>query len=1101
MGKYTYLKKQSEVCGKAIPKSFFSFFLLFALITFSSGIFAQNRTVQGTVSDANTGEALIGVSVVVKGSTVGTVTDIDGKFTLPAAANSTLVISYVGYIKQEVNVENQTSFLIKLEEDSKMLDEVVVIGYGTMRKKDLTGSIVQVRPDRLANENPKTVQDILRGTPGLSVGYSADAKGGGSMQIRGQRSVTTGGGHNDPLIILDGMMFYGELSEINPDDIGQIDVLKDASAASVYGARAASGVIIITTKKGQMGKPVVNVSANFGVTTKSDYRKVFSPDGYMQYREDWYKTGTYGVNSETGNYEAYQTGTTKGKYGYYDNPKNLAQYGVSLDTWRGYTTNATGESDASIYGRRLNLSDIVLQNYIDGNTFDWYDHTFRTGINQDYNASVSGASERMNYYMSLGYLKNEGAVVGNEYQSVRANLKLTGTVTKWLEISANVNFQDRSDGDIQPGLGHNYWDANQVRLSPYASYRDSDGNLVYRPMGASQNYGWNYDYNRQYMELEKGYQVLNSIFTAKVKLPFNITYSFNGSPRYQYFFDRYFESSQHPDWVSTGGLVNREQAKRFDWSINNTINWDYTFAQKHKVNLTLVQEAEEQRYWKDRIEARNILPSDALGFHNTKDGDKTKSSYSSEDTHYTADALLARLFYSYDDKYMLTTSVRRDGYSAFGQNYPHATFPSVALAWSFVNEDFFKWKPMSTGKLRASWGKNGNRQLENPYISIANLVTDKKQGYLDASGNLVNMNYLRIDRMANPNLQWEKTEAWNFGLDYGFLNDRISGNLEYYTMTTHDMIMTQRLPGFTGFTGIGTNLGEVQNRGVEFAVNSLNMKNDNFEWRTTFGFSYNKNEIKHLYYQYEDVLDASGKVVGTKEMDDKTNGWFIGQAIGTIWDYKVTGIWQANEVEEAARYGQKPGDPKVENSYTADDKVNADGSITPVYNDNDKQFLGKTSPPIHWSIRNDFTLWKNLSLSFSIYSYMGHKSLETYYLNQDNAGSLITNGLNTYAKEYWTIDNPTNKYGRLNAQGPTGAVTAGRLHDRSFIRLENISVGYTLPKAWLQRFDVQNVKIFGSVRNVAVWKKDWEYGDPETGANNNGGLASRIYSLGLNLTF
>ncbi|SBW03209.1 SusC/RagA family TonB-linked outer membrane protein [uncultured Dysgonomonas sp.] len=1101
MGKYTYLKKQSEVCGKAIPKSFFSFFLLFALITFSSGIFAQNRTVQGTVSDANTGEALIGVSVVVKGTTVGTVTDIDGKFTLPAAANSTLVISYVGYIKQEVNVENQTSFLIKLEEDSKMLDEVVVIGYGTMRKKDLTGSIVQVRPDRLANENPKTVQDILRGTPGLSVGYSADAKGGGSMQIRGQRSVTTGGGHNDPLIILDGMMFYGELSEINPDDIGQIDVLKDASAASVYGARAASGVIIITTKKGQMGKPVVNVSANFGVTTKSDYRKVFSPDGYMQYREDWYKTGTYGVNSETGNYEAYQTGTTKGKYGYYDNPKNLAQYGVSLDTWRGYTTNATGESDASIYGRRLNLSDIVLQNYIDGNTFDWYDHTFRTGINQDYNASVSGASERMNYYMSLGYLKNEGAVVGNEYQSVRANLKLTGTVTKWLEISANVNFQDRSDGDIQPGLGHNYWDANQVRLSPYASYRDSDGNLVYRPMGASQNYGWNYDYNRQYMELEKGYQVLNSIFTAKVKLPFNITYSFNGAPRYQYFFDRYFESSQHPDWVSTGGLVNREQAKRFDWSINNTINWDYTFAQKHKVNLTLVQEAEEQRYWKDRIEARNILPSDALGFHNTKDGDKTKSSYSSEDTHYTADALLARLFYSYDDKYMLTTSVRRDGYSAFGQNYPHATFPSVALAWSFVNEDFFKWKPMSTGKLRASWGKNGNRQLENPYISIANLVTDKKQGYLDASGNLVNMNYLRIDRMANPNLQWEKTEAWNFGLDYGFLNDRISGNLEYYTMTTHDMIMTQRLPGFTGFTGIGTNLGEVQNRGVEFAVNSLNMKNDNFEWRTTFGFSYNKNEIKHLYYQYEDVLDASGKVVGTKEMDDKTNGWFIGQAIGTIWDYKVTGIWQANEVEEAARYGQKPGDPKVENSYTADDKVNADGSITPVYNDNDKQFLGKTSPPIHWSIRNDFTLWKNLSLSFSIYSYMGHKSLETYYLNQDNAGSLITNGLNTYAKEYWTIDNPTNKYGRLNAQGPTGAVTAGRLHDRSFIRLENISVGYTLPKAWLQRFDVQNVKIFGSVRNVAVWKKDWEYGDPETGANNNGGLASRIYSLGLNLTF
>ena len=728
-----------------------------------------------------------------------------------------------------------------------------------------------------------------------------------------------------------------------------------------------------------------------------------------------------------------------------------------------------------------------------------------TGINQDYNVSVSGASDRMNYYMSLGYLHNEGAVVGNEYQSIRANLKLTGTVTKWLEISANVNFQDRSDGDMQPGLGHNYWDANQVRLSPYASYRDSNGNLVHRPMGTTQNYGWNYDFNRQYMDLDKGYTVFNTIFTTKVKLPFNITYAFNAAPRYQFFYDRYFESSKHPDWVSTNGLVNREQAKRFDWSINNTISWEYTFAKKHNVNLTLVQEAEERKYWKDRVEARNILPSDALGFHNTKDGDKTKSSYSSDDTHYTADGLLARLFYSYDDRYMLTTSVRRDGYSAFGQNNPYATFPSVALGWSFVNEKFFNWKPMNTGKLRVSWGKNGNRALENPYISIANLVTDKKQGYLDSSGNLVNMNYLRIDRMANPNLRWEKTQALNLGLDFGFLDDRIFGNIEYYTMNTKDMIMEQRLPEFTGFTKIATNLGEVQNRGVEISINTLNMKRDNFEWRTTLGFSYNKNEVKHLYYQYENILDANGNVIGSKEIDDTSSrdgqGWFIGQPINVIWDYRVTGIWQADEVEEAKRHGQKPGDPKVANNYTADDKVNADGSITPTYNEKDKEFLGQTAPPVHWSIRNDFTLWKNFSVSFSIYSYMGHKSLETYYLNQDNAGSLVTNGLNTYSKEYWTINNPSNTYGRLDAQGPSGVTAPGRLHDRSFIRLENISLGYTFPKQWLKRFDVEKMKVYGSVRNVAVWQKDWEYGDPETGAYNNGGLASCIYSIGLNLTF
>ncbi|KAA6340075.1 TonB-dependent receptor SusC [termite gut metagenome] len=1071
--------------------------MMFILST--ATIFGQSRSISGKVADETTNEPLIGASIVVKGISIGTVTDIEGKFTLNASSNAILVVSYIGYVTKEIPVNGQSNLNIVLSEDTKTLEEIVVIGYGTMRKKDLTGSIIQIKPDNIANENPKTVQDILRGTPGLNVGFDTSAKGGGSMQIRGQRSVYTDGGHNDPLIILDGMMFYGELSEINPDDIGQIDVLKDASAAAIYGAKAANGVIIIVTKKGRQGKPKVNLSINSGFTEKSAYREVFSPEGYMQYREDWYKVSTYGVNAATDAYEAYQAGSQKGKLGYYDNPANLAKYGISLDNWRAYTTNSTDESDASIYARRLGLNDIVLENYLVGRSFDWYDHTFQTGFNQDYNASVSGANDKMNYYLSFGYLNNEGAVVGNEYSAIRANMKVEGKVNKWLEIGANVNFQDRSDGDIQPNLGLNYWDNNQVRLSPYASYRDSDGNLVNKSMGTSYTYTYNHDFNRQYMELEKGYMVLNSILTAKVYLPFNVTYSFNASPRYQYFYDRYFESSEHPDWLATNHGVNREQAKRFDWSLNNTINWDYTFVQKHHVNLTLVQEAEERRYWQDRIEARNILPSDALGFHNTKNGSKAESSYSSEDSHQTADALLARLFYSYDERYMLTTSVRRDGYSAFGQSNPYATFPSVALGWTFTNENFFKWKNvMSTGKLRASWGKNGNRSLADPYISLANLGTGsgKMQGYINASGSLVNLRYLSVDRLANPNLQWEKSTAWNFGLDYGFLNDRIVGSIEYYMTNTNDMIMSQRLPGFSGFGSIATNLGEVQNKGIEISVNSQNIKTDMFEWNTTLGFSYNKNTIKHLYYENEDILDAMDNVIGSKEMDDTSNGWFIGQPISTIWNYRVTGIWQTNEVEEAARHGQKPGDPKVANNYTADDKVNTDGSITPVYNDKDKEFLGQTAPPVHWSIRNEFTLWKNLNFSFNIYSYMGHKSLSGNYLNKDNDGSMITNALNTFTKEYWTPENPTNKYGRLDALGPAGVSAPGKLYDRSFIRLENISLGYTLPKDWTTKWSVEKAKVYGSIRNVAVWNKDWEYGDPETG-----GLASRIFTFGLNLTF
>lgn len=1058
----------------------------------------QAMKVTGKVTDAQTGEPLIGVNITIEGTTIGVITDIEGRYAIDVTSESSvLVFSYIGYLSEKVTVSNRASIDINLVPDIKKLDEVVVVGYGTMKKKDLTGSIVQIRPDKLADSNPKTVQDVLRGIPGLSVGYDASAKGGGSMKIRGQRSVYTDGGHNDPLIILDGMNFFGELSEINPDDIAQIDVLKDASSAAVYGSRAASGVIIITTKKGKQGKPVVNVSSTFGLVTKSAYREVFDPEGYMKFREDWYKKDTYGVNATTGAYEAYQAGTQKGKLGYYDSPSNLSQYGVSLENWRAYTTNAAGESDLSIYARRLNMTDIVLKNYLAGKTFDWYDHTFQTGFNQDYNASISGANEKMNYYLSLGYLNNEGAVVGNEYQAFRSNMKVEGKVNKWLEVGANVNFQNRTDGDIQPGLGTNYWDENQIRLSPYATHHDSLGVAVREPMGSTQGYHYNYDYNRQFKDLDKGYMILNSIFNAKVKLPFNITYSFNAAPRYQYFHDRYFESSKNPDWKATGGLVNREQTKRFDWSLNNTLNWDYTVAEKHHFNVTLVQEAEERRFWKDRVEARNIQPSDALGYHLTTNGDKTKSTFSSDDSHQTSDGLLARLHYAFNNRYLLTASMRRDGYSAFGEDNRYGYFPSVGLAWSFTNENFFKWAPMSSGKLRFSYGKNGNRSLSDPYVWMANLVSrTTTQGYLDNSGTLTQIRYLTVDRMANPNLKWENTEAYNVALDFGFFDDRISGSIEYYDMFTNNMILGQRLPQFSGFSSITTNLGEIENKGFEFSINTVNIRNSILEWSTTLNFSYNKNEIKHLTYEKENILDANGNIVGTKEMDDKSNGWFIGQPISAIWNYRVTGIWQTSELEEAKRHGQKPGDPKVANNYTADDKVNADGTVTPVYNDKDKEFLGQADPPIHWAMRNDFVLWKNLNVSFNIYSYMGHKSLSGNYLNRDNDGSLITNMMNTFSKEYWTPENPTNDYARLDAQGPAGATSPGKLYDRSFIRLDNISIGYSLPERFTKPYNIERVKVYGSIQNVGVWQKDWEYGDPETG-----GLATRIFSMGLNLTF
>ncbi|TCC87308.1 SusC/RagA family TonB-linked outer membrane protein [Pedobacter frigiditerrae] len=1085
---YLIFKKRK---AKAIPSCLVLFFAL--ILATSVTAFGQTKTITGVITDAKTGEPLVGAAVKVTTSQVSTSADGNGKFTLVVPTNASVVITYIGYDAQTIAVGNQTQLTIKLEPNATALSqvEIVGVGYGTMRKKDLTGAITQIRPDKIADQNPNTVQDILRGTAGVSVGLDASAKGGGSIQIRGIRSVYSAGGHNDPLLILDGTIFYGELSEINPDDIEQMDILKDASASAVYGAKSANGVIIITTKKGKIGKPKINFTSNAGFVTSAADREVFDGAGYIKYREDWYTAPTYGVNTTTGKYEAYQS-TFKTQPGYYASAADaVSKYGATVAQWRAYTTNTTGSSDNEIFGKRLLLQSTVLNNFLAGQTFNWYDHSFQTGTNQDYNISASGATDKMNYYFSMGYLSNKGVAVGNEYSAIRGNLKLDANITKWLQVGANVNFQDRTDGDLAVD-----WSRQILNNSPFANYKDANGNLVVHPMGDNMvnNYGYNYDFNRLYLDLDKGYTVLNTILNAKVKLPFGINYSFNASPRYQYFHDRYWESASHPDWKGTNGLVNREQAKRFDWSINNTLNWERTFAEKHRVAITLVQEAEKRQYWQDRIEARNILPSDALGFHETLFGDKQLSRFDSNDTKETADGLLGRLFYSYNDRYMLTTSVRRDGYSAFGASNPRATFFSAAVAWTFTNESFFKWKAMSTGKLRMSWGQNGNRQLGDPYLALANLGlgAGATAGYIDNSGNLIQYRYLLMDRLANPALTWEKTEAFNAGLDFGFLDNRISGSIDYYITPTIDMIMTRSLPDFTGFPSINTNLGKVENRGFELSINSQNIKHKDFSWSTTFQISKYKNTIKHLYYVYDNIIDANGNVTSTKERDDIGNGWFIGQPIGAIWNYRVTGIWQANEVTEAAKYGQRPGDPKVANNYTADDN-----NGVPVYNDKDKEFLGQTNPPIMWSLRNDFN-YKNFNFSFNMYSYMGHKSLNGAYLNQDNGTSLVTNLANTWEKNYWTLENPTNDFARLDARGPAGVSAPGMLYDRSFIRLENVTLGYTLPNKLTSKLGIEKLKVYSSVRNVAVWTKDknWEYWDVETGA-----LAPRIYTFGLNVNF
>ena len=1053
----------------------------------------QSGVVKGQVVDKS-GEPIIGATIKVKNiENVGTVTDFDGNFELKSVPTSgTLVVSYIGYTTKEMAYRNGQTLKVTIEEDSETLQEVVVVGYGTMRKKDLTGSVVQIDPSKLADQNPGSVQDLLRGTPGLQIGFDSSAKGSGaSIQLRGQNSLYTDGSHNSPLIILDGMQFAGELSEINPDDIEQIDVLKDASSAAIYGAKAASGVIIITTKKGKEGKPVINVSVNLAANTKAAYRDVFGPDAYMKYREDWFKAQTYGYREDgTWGYYGKDSGIPAG---YYDNVNNIGQYGITQDQWasNGPKTLQAGESMLSLYARRMGFdadAALVMENFLAGKTYNWEDATFRTGFNQDYNASISGATEKVNYYLGFGYLKNQGAIQGDDYKAYRANMKINAKITDWLEMGANVNFQDRSDTSSPVPLKDNYWEDNQLRESPYASRYTADGSEQQYPRtGNPTNGGYNYHFQQQYIGLQKGYTVLNTIFNAKVTLPYGFTYQFNIAPRLQWFYDRYHMSAELPNSDPATRGVNRNSSKTYNWNLNNTLTWDRTFNDLHHFTVTLVQEAEENKYWSDNISARNITPTDVLGFHYIQGANKEQSSFETNDTHYTAAAYLGRLFYGFMDRYMLTATVRRDGYSAFGQNNPWANFWSLGASWVLSEEKFAQdWKWLNMAKLRLSYGTNGNRSLKDTYLALSNLANGGLYAYYKyGSTSQEVLNALQVSRLGNPNLEWEKTSSWNFGLDFSVLDRRLSGSIDVYHKRTHDMIMAQRLPNFTGFSSITTNLGEVTNTGFEITLRSVNIDQENFKWNTSVGFSYNKNKIKHLYYEY----DESGK-----ELDDTSNGWFIGKPIGEIWYWETDGIWQADEAKQAALVNQKPGDPKVVNVCTDDDKILEDGTRVPVYNDKDRTYQGTTQPPIYWNMRNDFEFFKDFTFSFSMYSYMGHKSRAGYWLNGDNSGSMFTQTCNTFEKEYWTPENPTNEYGRLNAVGPSGVTGIEKVYNRSFVRLDNITLGYTLPRNLTNKWGIQRVHVTAGINNVFTID-GWEYGDPETG-----GFANRQFQFGLNVT-
>ncbi|MFV0565354.1 MAG: SusC/RagA family TonB-linked outer membrane protein [Flavobacteriaceae bacterium] len=1017
------------------------FFLL--TFCFVSVAFVNAQEIKGKVVDESN-LPVIGVNVIVKNTTRGVTTDFDGNFSIEATSKETLVFTYVGFQAQEILVGSQRTINVTLIEDVAQLDEVVVVGYGTMKKKDLTGALGTVNADQLKKEQPATVQDLLRtNVPGLSMGITNSAKGdAGNILIRGKNNLR---GSTTPLFVLDGVIYDGQLTDINPQDIERIDVLKDASSAAIYGAKAANGVILITTKKGKSGKPVIRFSTTLTTAFANSLPEVYNGSNFTAFRQDVMEAQNPGAAA-----------------GYYANPSNLNNR--DLAAWMALS-NSSGDPTTA-WLTRLNFSEVEIANYLAGREVNWRDLTYRTAFSNDYSVSVSGKNDNSSYYASLNYVDNESNLVGDDYSAVRGRLNLESKASNFITFGVNTQFTYRDESSVSVG--------GYQALSPYGSIYEADGETYKYYVNDNLN-EYNPLINREYITRTNDYNILNSALYLKVDLPWGFSVQSTYSPRFLWRNYLNHNSTEHPLWANSTNTATRTSAKDFFWQWDNMLKWNQEYG-KHAFDFTFLINAEKSQTWSETITNSGFLPSDVLGAHGIQWG--TNPEVSSNDTYSTGDALMGRLHYNYDDRYMLTATVRRDGYSAFGQDNPHATFPSIAAGWVFTNENFFpKSDAFNYGKLRLSWGENGNRDI-GMYDALMSL-SPRKYLYLDEVGELISVNAYYASRMANSQLKWESTESYNLGLDFGFINNRITGSVDLYQKKTNDLLISRDLPDIIGYESVLSNIGEVQNTGFELSLNTKNISKEHFKWDTNFGVSYNKNKINSLHGLMQDVLDGDGNVIGQKEADDIGNGWFIGKSIDEIWDYKILGVWQLGEEDEAALYGQVPGDFKF---------LDKDGNYT--YTNADKEFQGSKVPTTRLNMRNSFS-YKNFTFSFNMYSYLGQKKT---FNRAKNDGALI-NAVNQVVSEYWTADNPTNDYARISSKAPSG-ISYNVWRKGDFVRLDNVSVAYQIPGQYLEQLKISDMNINLSAKNVAYWS-NWPGEDPE----NSGSNVPISLVLGFNVTF
>lgn len=1017
-------------------------FLLFLSAVFSLAQGQEGHVVRGTVTSALDGMPLPGVNIIIKGTTTGTITNGDGiyELSLNNPDEAVLVFKFIGFNDMEVPVENQTRINAQLEESIIGLDEVVAVGYGTVSKRDLTGSVGSLDADMVTEKGTTSPLESIQGAvAGVQISSSTGRIGDGfDIQIRGKNTMSD---DSDPLYVVDGVITDG-IDFLNPQDIARIDILKDASSTAIYGSRGTNGVVIVTTKQGADSKSeaVVTYDGYYGVKTPARLPKLMDGEKWWYYHKSAYLATASDSNGD----------------GIIDAQEHEASY--------------LGTANSELL-RRAQANE----------TTDWYDEVLKNGKQQNHYISISGASEDLSYVMGIGYQNEEGNI-NNEYIDkytfkTSVNHKVSEKVTAGASLNVSLTEQEMGSQNAM---------REAFRLNPLLSPRDSTGVLVPMPgkyttpdgdylINKTSTYNPILEINnssdniRRYNGVGNAFLQFKPIDELTLKTTFSVGYDQSRRGRSW--------GALTDDGASNDGqaLAQRDTEEDLNYTWDNQISWDKSFGEHH-FNAMGLYSMYERRIETSMMSTTN-LPFNSQ-YYNMGNGAQSSFNIGSNYLNTSLMSYVFRLNYDFKDRYLITLSNRWDGASNLSEGNKWNSFPSGAFAWRVSEEPFMEnFGTLSNLKARVSYGLTGNNNVD-PYKTVSNA---DNQTYYSFGGNTVNG--FIPSQIANKILTWETTSELNLGIDFGFFRNRIAGSVDVYNRLSEDLLMKQKLPKETGWEELDANVGSVRNKGIEISLTTVNIDNGDFSWRTTFTFSKNTNEIESLY--------------GQTEVDDVGNGWFIGEAIESEYNYKFDGIWQADEAAEAASYGQTEGEAKVVD-------VNEDGVIDP---NDDRMILGSNDPD--WSggfstnlkYRGfDFSL--NLFTNQGMFVYSGFHSnfvdmrdrgrakldVDSWYIPDNDAGIPAQ-----YSNEY---PQPRNggTYWRNDGVGYY------RLVD--YVKIKNISLGYTFERNFANRLGMSHLRIYTNVLNPFVFT-DYDGFDPEWAGSDygDGGVSSVTYQFGISARF